>query len=182
MGRIGPLGAPCLEPAPRFAGGQKRIEQALSRFMGEQPLPKIVQQGEVKSRVGHLETERILPIYVAADRIRRLAIGVPSDILHHHDQRQAPGRDFHGTPRGRLQLNKELIAIEGAAPGAQRNVEVPFGERSLYGGHRRLGNRWQGLWAQGHDSPPRTGTTSASVTQTAHDKEAVYPGGDDSLT
>jgi hypothetical protein len=110
--------------------------------VGEQPLPKIVQQGEVKSRVGQLKAERIFPIHAAADRIRRLAVGEPFDILHHHDQRQAPGRDFHGTPRGRIQINKELIAIEGAELGTELHIEVALGECGLYGGHRRLGNRW----------------------------------------
>jgi hypothetical protein len=51
--------------------------------MHEQTLAKIVQQGEVKARVGQLEAQGILPIYTAADRIRCLAIGQPFDVLHH---------------------------------------------------------------------------------------------------
>ena len=51
MGRIGPLGAPGLDPAPRFAGGQEGIEEPLGGLMGEQALAKIVQQGEVEAGV-----------------------------------------------------------------------------------------------------------------------------------
>jgi hypothetical protein len=104
-------------------------------------LPKIVQQGEVKAGVGQLKAEGILPIHTAADRIRRLAIGEPFDVLHHHDQRQAPGRDFHGMPGGRIQIGEELIVVERAELGPEFHIEVAFRERGLYGGHRRLGNR-----------------------------------------
>jgi hypothetical protein len=142
VGRIGPLGAPSFEPAPRFAGGQKRVEQALSRRMGEQPPPKIVQQGEVKSRVGQLEAQGLLPVHTAADRIRRLAIGEPFEILHHHDQRQAPGRDFHGTPGRGIQIGEELITVERAELSTELHREVAFGKSGLHGGHCRLWNRW----------------------------------------
>ena len=87
--------------------------------MGEQALAKIVQQGEVKARVGQLEAEGIFPIHTAADGIRRLAVGEPFDILHDHDQRQAPGRHLHGTPLGRIEIGKELIIVERAELGAR---------------------------------------------------------------
>ena len=35
MGGIGPLGAPGLDPATRFAGGQERIEEPLAGLMGQ---------------------------------------------------------------------------------------------------------------------------------------------------
>ena len=58
--------------------------------------------------------------------------------LHHHHQRQAPGRHFHGTPGGRIEIGKEVIAIDGAELGAQRNVEVAFGKSGMYRRSRRL--------------------------------------------
>jgi hypothetical protein len=60
---------------------------------------------------------------------------------HYHDQRQPPGGDCHGTPGGRIHIGIELIVIERAELGAQGDVEVAFGERGLYGGHRRLWDR-----------------------------------------
>jgi hypothetical protein len=80
------LRAPRLDPASCFAGGQESIEEPLAHTVGEQALPKIVQQREVKPRIALLAAQGILPIYTAADRIRRLAIGEPFDILHHHNQ------------------------------------------------------------------------------------------------
>jgi hypothetical protein len=85
--------------------------------------------------------ERILPIHTAADRIRRLAIGEPLDVLHHHDQRQAPRGHFHGTPRGRIQIGEQLIVIEAAKLGAELHIKVALGEGGVYSGHRRLWNR-----------------------------------------
>ena len=142
MGGIGPLRAPRLDPAPRFAGGQEGIEQPLGGLMGEQAVAKIVQQGEVEARVRQVEAEGIFPIHTAADRIGRLAVGEPFDILHHHDERQAPGRHFHRAPLGRIEIGKELILIERAELGAQLHIEVAFGEGGLHRGHCRLWDGW----------------------------------------
>jgi hypothetical protein len=84
---------------------------------------------------------RAPPLHTAADGIRRLAVGEPLDILHHDHQCQAPGRDFHGTPGGGMQIGKESIVIEGAELGTQRNVEAPLRERGLHRGYGRL---WDG--------------------------------------
>jgi hypothetical protein len=43
---------------------------------------------------------------------------LPFDLLHHHAQCEAPGRDVHGTPGGGIQLSKELIVVEGVELGA----------------------------------------------------------------
>jgi hypothetical protein len=43
---------------------------------------------------------------------------------------------------GRIQIGEELIVVQGAELGTEFHIEVAFGERGLYGGHRRLGNRW----------------------------------------
>jgi hypothetical protein len=55
--------------------------------VGEQTATKIVQQGEVEAWVGQFETQGILPIHTAANRIGGLAVGEPLDVLHHHHQR-----------------------------------------------------------------------------------------------
>ena len=39
--------------------------------------------------------------------------------LHHYDQRQAPGRDFHGMPGGRIQIDEELIVVERTEVGPE---------------------------------------------------------------
>ena len=80
----------------RFAGCQEGIQEPLDSPMGQQPLTKIVQEGEVKPRVVQVQTQRIFPIYTAADRICRLAIRQAFDILHHHHEGHAPGGDLHG--------------------------------------------------------------------------------------
>jgi hypothetical protein len=43
MRGIRPLGATGFDPAARFAGGQKRIQETLGGVMREQPLAEIVQ-------------------------------------------------------------------------------------------------------------------------------------------
>jgi hypothetical protein len=134
VGRIGPLRATCLDPPPCFAGGQEGIEEPLAGRMGKQATAKIVQQREVEARVVQVKAEGVFPVHTAADRIGCLAISESFDVSHHQRERQAPGRDFHRTPGGRIQIRKELIVIEGAVLGAQRNLEVPFGERRLHGG------------------------------------------------
>jgi hypothetical protein len=62
------------------------LEEPLASYMREQAAAKIVQQGEVEARAVQVEAEGILPIHAAADRIGRLAVGQPFDILQHHDQ------------------------------------------------------------------------------------------------
>ena len=95
MSGIGPLGTSGFDPAARFPGRQKRVKQALGRLMGEQPLPKIMSQGKVEPRVVQIEAQGILPIHTMPDSIGGLTIREPFDILHHHDQRQAPGGYCH---------------------------------------------------------------------------------------
>jgi hypothetical protein len=79
MRGVGALRATRHDPPPRFAGGQKRVEQALSRLMSGQPPTKIMQQGEVEPWIREVETERIFPVHAAADPIGGLAIGEPFD-------------------------------------------------------------------------------------------------------
>jgi hypothetical protein len=59
-----------------------------------------------------VKAEGIFPIHAAPDRIGRLAIGEPFHILHHDDQRQAPGRYFHWAALGGIEISKELIVIK----------------------------------------------------------------------
>jgi len=82
--------------------------------MSQDALPKIVQQGEIKARVVQVEAQRIFPVHAAPDRIGGLAVREPFDILHHHDQRQAPGRHFDGAALSGIEIGKELILIERA--------------------------------------------------------------------
>ena len=85
MRGIRSLGATGFDPAARFAGGQERSEETLGGVMRQQPLAELVQQGEVKARVMQVEAEGIFPLHAASHGIRRLAVGEPFDILHHHD-------------------------------------------------------------------------------------------------
>jgi hypothetical protein len=112
--------------------------------MGEQPLTKIVQQGEVEPRVTEVETQGILPIHAAADGIGRLAICEPFDVPHHHDQRYAPGGYFHGTALRGIEIRKKLIVIERAELRAQVDIGVAFGERGPHGSRGRVWNGWGG--------------------------------------
>ena len=106
-----------------------------------------MQQGEVEAWVVQVQTQGIFPIHTAPDRIGRLPIGEPFDILHHHDQRQAPGGHFHRTPLGGIEIGKELILIERAELRAQVDVEIPFREGGAYCSRRHVGNGWKGFGA-----------------------------------
>jgi hypothetical protein len=66
--------------------------------MGEQALAKIVQEAEIDAEVGQLKIQGLVPIETVAYGICCLAVSEPFDRLHHHDQRQVPGRHFNGTP------------------------------------------------------------------------------------
>jgi hypothetical protein len=147
MRGIRPLGAPGFDPTARFTGTQKRVEQTLRSLMSEQPLTKIVQQGEVKARVVQVETEGIFPIHAAPDGIGGLAVGEPFHILHHDDERQAPGGHFYGAALRGIEIGKELIVIERAELRAEVHIEVTFGEGSPHGSRGRVGNGWEGFRA-----------------------------------
>ncbi len=101
-----------------------RTWQTLGRLMGEQPLAKIVQQGEVEPWVGQVEAQDIFPIHAAADRIGRLTVGEPFDVLHHHDQGQTPRGHFHGTPLRGIEIGKQLIIVECAELSAEIHIEI----------------------------------------------------------
>src|SRR5437016_3863872 len=94
-----------------------------------------------------VKAEGIFPIHAAPDCIGRLAVGEPFDILHHHDQRQAPGSHFYWTPLGRREISKELIRVERAELGAQVHIQVPFGKGSPHGCRGRVWNGWEGFGA-----------------------------------
>jgi hypothetical protein len=85
-------GPPALIQPRAIQAGQEGIEEPLAGLMGEQATATIVHQREVKSWVGQLEAQGILPIHTAADRIRRLAIGEPFD-LEKTSMSLAPMRD-----------------------------------------------------------------------------------------
>jgi hypothetical protein len=92
-----------------------------------------------------VEAEGIFPIHAAAHGIHRLAVGEPFDILHHHDQRQAPGRHFHRTPLGRIEIGKEWICVERAKLCPQIHIEIAFGEGGPHRSRRHVWNRGEGL-------------------------------------
>src|SRR5262245_27696445 len=98
---------------------QEGIEEPLGSLMGEQAFAKIVSQREVKARIRQLEAQSILPIDATTHRISGLAIRESFDILHHHDQRQAPGCDLDRMPPVGLEIGKEVLRIERAKLGPQ---------------------------------------------------------------
>ena len=94
-----------------------------------------------------IEAEGIFPIHAAPDRIGRLAVGEPFQILHHNDQSQAPGGYFHRTARGGIEIGKELIRIERAKLCPQVDVEIAFRESGPYCSRRHVRNGWEGFGA-----------------------------------
>src|SRR6266487_4880230 len=89
---------------------------------------KIVPQREIEAGVVQVEAQRIFPIHAAAHGSGGLAVGEPFHILPNHDQRQAPGRYFHGAARRRIEIGKELIGIECAELRAKVDIECAFGK------------------------------------------------------
>src|SRR5919109_5215810 len=106
-----------------------------------------------------------------ADGIGGLAIGEPFDILHDHDERQAPGRHVNGTAVISVQIGKELIIIERAEFRAEVDIEIPFGKGGPHSRRRGFWNGWERLRAPGHVSPPRLITAlSLSTMRERHEK------------
>jgi hypothetical protein len=104
-------------------------------------------QCEVEARVVQVKAQGIFPSHTAPDRIGGLPLGEPFDILHHHDQRQAPGGHFHGAPLGGREIGKALILIERAELRAQVRIEVAFGKGRPHCSRGRIGKRWEGFGA-----------------------------------
>jgi len=94
-----------------------------------------------------VETEGIFLIHATPDGIRRLAVREPFHILHHDDQRQAPGRHFHWSPLGGIEISKKLIMIERTELGAQVDIEIAFGKSGSHGSRGDIGNGWEGFGA-----------------------------------
>jgi hypothetical protein len=115
--------------------------------MGQEALPKIVQQREVEARIVQVQAEGVFPIHAAPDRIGRLAVGEPFHILHHDDQGQAPGGHFYRTPLGGIEISEELIRIKRPKLCPQVDVEIAFREGGAYCSRRHIGNGWEGFGA-----------------------------------
>ena len=145
MGRIGPLGAPRLDPAARFAGRQEGVQKPLGGVMGEQAFPKIVQQREIEAGVVQVEAQGIFPIHAAAHGIGGLAVGESFNVLHDHNQRQAPGGHFHGAALRWVEISQELIGVERAELRAEVNIEIAFGKGGTHRSRCRIRNRWEGF-------------------------------------
>jgi len=77
MGGIGPLGAPGLDPATRFAGGQERVEAPLAGSMGHEALPKIMQPREGEAWVMQVKTQGILDV-IANNHTDQKVMELPS--------------------------------------------------------------------------------------------------------
>jgi hypothetical protein len=95
----------------------------------------------VLQRVAELSPEFSSSAYMTDTQLSRLK-RIP-DILHHHDQRQAPGGHFHGTALGGIEIGKELILIKCAELRAQVHIEGAFGKGSPHCSSGRIGNRWE---------------------------------------
>jgi hypothetical protein len=115
--------------------------------MGHEALPKSVQPRAIEARVVQVETAYIFPVHAAPDRIGRLAISEPFQILHHDDQGQAPGGHFHGTALGGREISKELSRRERAKLGPQVDVEIAFRDGGADCSRRHVGNGWEGVGA-----------------------------------
>jgi hypothetical protein len=145
--------------------------------MGEQALPKIVQQSAVKARVVPIETAGIFPLHAPPDGISRLAIRAPFHILHHDDQGQAPGGHFHRAAFGGREIGKELIVIKRAALGTQVDIEIPFGKGRMDGGSCGIWNGRKYLRVQGHISPSGTTRTTSLPTMGEHpERQSITQG------
>jgi hypothetical protein len=64
--------------------------------------------------------------------------------LHHDNQCQAPGRHFHRSALGGIEIGEELIVRERAELSAQVDIEVAFGKGGAYGGSCDVWNGGRG--------------------------------------
>ena len=130
-----------------FTGRQEGVQEPLARLLDHQTFPKIVEEGEVKAGIVHVQAQRIFPIDAAPHGIGRLAVRQAFDILHDYDRRQAPGGDLHGAALWGVEIGKELIVIERAELGAEIDREVAFGKGGPHGGSGDVWNGGQGFGA-----------------------------------
>ena len=168
MGRIRPLGAARLDPAPGFAGGAEGSQEPLGGVMGEPAFPNIVQPGEVTPGVVSVEAQRLWPLQAAADGIGRLAGGEPCAIRHPEDQSPAPGGHFHRTPLGGREIRQELIRVARATRCPQSHSEVALGEGGPHRSRRHVWNGGEGLRTSAQAAPPCTTITRALTTRRNH--------------
>ena len=129
------------------------VEQEGFGTPGQKPIAQCTQDRKVEARVRQLETQEILPVDTGSDRLGSLAIGQVLAKLHERHEGQPP----RGQPRVapcRKQRGKVLALENGAELITQRQIGMAFGKGGM--GHQSgvLGNRANGLKAQGHHGGP----------------------------
>ena len=171
VGGMRPLGARRVDPAAALTGAPAGIQQALGGCMGAEPVATIVHAGAVEPWVGPRKAEGLRPRQAAADGIRRLAVGEPVEIRHDHDERQAPGRDLHGTAVISVHSGPERLLITRAACRAELAREMPCGKGGPHSRRRGLWHGWERGRAPSHVAPPRLITASSLRRMRAHHEQ-----------
>jgi len=102
-----------------------QVEELLLGATGHQPAPELGEHRGIEARVIELQGQGILPVDVATDRMGRLLIREPLDILHDGDEGQSPG-GFGRLTASRKERRKVLIGVDGAKLVAHPHEEVTF--------------------------------------------------------
>ena len=104
MGRVGALAATLGQEAALAAEGEQCVEQQGVGFAGHEAGAELTQDQGVKTGIGQVEAEQVLPVDASPYGIGSTAVGQVLGKLQQRDQRQPPGA---GLAQSRLRRGRE---------------------------------------------------------------------------
>jgi hypothetical protein len=154
VGRIGTLFAARDQQATRFEHGEQGVEELLLAGIVQDAVAEVVQQGEIKARIGQLQAEQVLPIDAAPHSIGGLAVGQALHVLHDQHERLSPGSDLDGCPLLGKPGRKLSIGKDCTQLITNGQVDVPIGKNRFGSSSSGIRNGRDRLNMQSHRKPP----------------------------
>src|SRR4051794_1034031 len=120
---------------------------ASSNSRSAPPATELAQDREVKSRVGQLQAQGVLPVDAAADGVGGLAVGEALDVLEDGSDGE-PSRRGGRLSAGGEQLGELVVAVERSEFIGDAEAKGAFGEGGLGDALGLFGDGKRRLWAE----------------------------------
>src|SRR3982751_473745 len=168
MSGVSPLPPPGLEDAELSGDLEHPLQQALLRATGQKTISKLAEDTKVKTRVGQLEAEQVLPVDPRPDRLSGLPITQALAELHQRDQGQAPGRTGWLTLLG-IEVGEVAIHEDRPERIAQGEIGAAFGKGGASDAGGLFGHRRDRLLrVERHSEASRDYRTNAALDLPSH--------------
>lgn len=142
MGGVGALLAAPLEQASPPDPGQREAQQPVGAVAFGEPVPEVGQDAVVEAGVFQFQSEGVLEVDAAANRLGGLAVRQVHHVLQHTDGGQLCGRE-PGAAVARVPGGEVLIvpqAVEAVADPHRRGAIAVAGSGDPHGQRRDLGS------------------------------------------